>query len=231
MATSDTTTKTQPKKKLTQEQRDEYNRRRRNAYRERKKQRKEEKDNNTYTERRLHFIRVIMQQRHISQTKLADKMGITRQAINWMFSVTDDMHLKMIKRVLDICDCTCTVEIVPMETERIQRKATYEFKGNFKPTGLNWDTTPAEFLRYPEAIENCPPKANLKFLADFIIATNLSVTEFCEKVKTSRQNIAYAFSVDDIRLSTLCQIANLSQAKLVWEINEKEPVEVGENLK
>ncbi len=205
---------------LSQERRDEYNRRRRELYKQRKNERKEEKETNTFTERRLHFIRVVMQQRRISQTDMAEKLGITRQAVNWMFTVTDDMHLTMIKRILSICQCTCSVEMVPEEEEKIQKKATFEFKGSFTPEGTSWNAVPAEFIKYPESIENCPPDANLRFLADFIMSTQMNVTQFSNKTKISRQNLAYAFKIDDIRLSTLCQIANYLNAKLVWEIND-----------
>ena len=217
------TRKTDHKKPaITQEQRDEYNRRRRETYRRRKDERRHEIESNTFTERRLHFVRVIMHERGLTQAKLAQRLGETRQAVSAIFAVNDDAKLSMVKRMLGVCDCTCAIEIIPLETHRREQKATYEFKGNFKPTGLKWDSAPAVFVKYPAAIENCPPDANLRFLADFIITTNLSVTEFSEKVKISRQNIAYAFSIDDIRLSTLCQIANLLNARIVWSIESLE---------
>ena len=59
-------TPTKPKegRAITKERRDVYNRQRRERYRIRKNERRLERETNSYSERRLHFIRVIMAQKH-----------------------------------------------------------------------------------------------------------------------------------------------------------------------
>lgn len=214
------TRKTDHKKPaITKEQRDEYNRRRREAYRRRKDERRLERETNRFTERRLHFVRVIMEQNHVSQAELAERMGVTRQAVHEVFGVSDDAKLSRVKLMLRACGCTCTVKLSVPEEETIHKKPIYEFKGDYELEDSFWKSTPERFIRYPEFIQSCPEDANLKFLADFIISTNLNLSDFCERVQFSRQDIGYAFKADDILLSRLCQIANFCQARIVWIVN------------
>ena len=204
---------------LTKERRDMYNRQRRERYRLRKNERRLELETNSYSERRLHFIRVIMAQKHITQVQLAQRMGTTRQAIHEVFTVNDDAKLSKVKQMLNACGCSCSVQLSTKETDVVKKKPLYEFKGDFEWEESSWLSTPESFISYPESIQNCQPKAALRFLADFIVSSQLNFSNFCKLVGISRQRIGYAFTADDISLSLLCQIANRCQATIVWEIN------------
>ena len=206
---------------MDENKRKEYNRRRREAYRQRKNERRREIVTSTYSERRLHFVRVIMKERHLTQSELAKRLGESRQAVHQLFAVTDDTNLSKIKMMLNACGCSCSVELSPISREdRMQRKAEYDFTGDFAERILDGGSVPADNIRYPAFVQASPSDANLHFLADFIISTNLSITDFCSMVKLSRQTLSYAFQTDDIRLSKLCQIANNLNAKIVWNIND-----------
>lgn len=219
-------TPTKPKegRALTKERRDVYNRQRRERYRIRKNERRQERETNSYSERRLHFIRVIMAQKHITQAQLAQIMGTTRQAINEVFMVNDDAKLSKVKQMLNACGCSCSVQLSTKETDVVKKKPKplYEFKGDFEWEESSWLSTPERFISYPESIQNCPPTATLRFLADFIVSSQLNFSSFCELVGISRQRIGYAFTADDISLSLLCRIANRCQATIVWEINNND---------
>ena len=113
---------------LTKERRDVYNRHRRERYRIRKNERRQERETNSYSERRLHFIRVIMAQKHISQAQLAQRMGTTRQAIHEVFTVNDDAKLSKVIQMLTACGCSCSIQLSTKETDVVKKKPLYSLK-------------------------------------------------------------------------------------------------------
>lgn len=68
--------------------------------------------------------------------------------------------------------------------------------------------------------------ARLKFLALLIKEMNLSLVEFCEKIKRNYQSMHHCFKVDDIKMSIVYDIARKTGRKLIWNLAPDSPGEL-----
>lgn len=123
-----------------------------------------------------------MAQKHITQAQLAQIMGTTKQAINEVFTVNDDAKLSKVKQMLNACGCSCSVQLSTKETDIVKKKPLYEFKGDFEWEESSWLSTPESIISYPDNTQNCPPTATLRFLADYIVSSQLNSSNFCRLV-------------------------------------------------
>lgn len=145
----------------------------------------------------------------------AQKIKMTPQNISWIFSVQDDCFLSVLYRIMEALNVECSVSIGEKK-ERQQRPTVqgynYKFKGNL---------VIADTKTQPDYIIDCPQDAKLRFLADAIEASKLSIADFCQKTNLYRPSLITFFRRDDIKISFICQIADALGKGICWELDEK----------
>ncbi len=91
------------------------------------------------------------------------------------------------------------------------RNQVYCFSGNVK-------TEKAPLC--PKFVTECPANARLRFLADLIVSSGMPFTEFLRQVHMYYTTVQNYFENDNIKISTLCSIAECMGTKIVWDFNE-----------
>ena len=184
------------------------------SIKEKRKLLREQTMNGNEESKRLWFVSAILKHRGIKRQEAADAIGVTPQNLSYIFSVQDDCYLDTVQRILAFTGVSCKVKFDLERTKEEsvgKQKQKYLFRGNFQI-----EKEPI----CPSFITACPKNARLRFLADAIMATGMPFTEFLRKVNKYYSTVQNYFHNDNIKISTLCAIAEKLGAQIVWELNE-----------
>lgn len=181
---------------------------------EKRKLLREQTKNGNEESKRLWFVSAILKNRGLKRHEAAKAIGVSPQNLSYIFSVQDDCYLDTVQRILALAGVSCNVTIEmekPKEEGVGKKKQKYLFRGNFQ--------IEKEPL-CPSFITDCPKNARLRFLADAIMATGMPFSEFLRQVNMYYSTVQNYFHNDNIKISTLCTIAEKLGAQIVWELNE-----------
>jgi len=164
--------------------------------------------------RRLWFITAILRNKGIKQNEVAKGLGMTPQNLSYITTVQDDCYLSTVQDILSFAGIKSKVHFDISETDaRVTdiRNQVYCFSGNVKI-----EKAPL----CPKFVTECPANARLRFLADLIVSSGMPFTEFLRKVHMYYTTVQNNFENDNIKISTLCSIAECMGTKIVWDFNE-----------
>lgn len=181
-------------------------------YSERRKKALEDKRNGNKASRRMYFLEHIIKSQSLTWEKVAEKCGVSQQSISWMM-VSDDAKLTRVKDILKALDISITLEYVwsknaEPESENEQR---FEIQGLLCINNAAID---------PIVNEALDENKNLYFLARFLADSHISVLDFSKKAGIPKQYLKRYFEKDDIRISTIYEIAEACDLKIRWKLGE-----------
>ena len=172
--------------------------------------------------RNLSFLSAIVKAFGFNQRALAEALGCTAQNIHWMF-VNDDCALSRAEEILANFGLTLRVEIVNAALPAPPRLKNAVFRAGSVRNRVKGDllsAAPAVTHFLPSYILHCPADARLRFLADYIIALGVSVSEAERVFGMCRGNLVHIFRRDDINVSRILAIAKATDAtEVVWHID------------
>lgn len=200
-----------------QEKKERYNENRKKKIAQRKEEREQEKKSGNTGRRRLAFARALIKQRGVTLSQVADRMGMTQQALSWIFNVQDDCYISVLKRMMDAIGIDCQVGFGEKDTHKAEEpQATadiFSFEGNVTIGKPKSDL--------PDYITDCPPDANMRFLADYIKGKYHNMNAFNIATGTNHTSMKGFFQHDDIKLSFLAMFAEKLNTKIRIKLNEK----------
>ena len=186
--------------------------------------RKAEKREGRTDERRLAWLDELIRSCGFNHKTLAEKAGMTPQALHWIFSVADDCTLSKAESLLNAIDLKLRVKIAPLEGKKANQKtirktwqsddATMEIAGDVNIT------TPASNYPYPDYIQNYPENGRMSWLVNFIVEKGLSMRSFGMCYGLEPLMVRYWITNDDIRISQLIETATKMNMKIIWQINK-----------
>lgn len=181
-------------------------------YTELRKKNLEDKKNGTKSLRRLYFLEHIIKSQKLTWEKVAKKCGVSQQSISWMI-ISDDTKLSRIKEIMKALGSSISIEYaqkkVELERENGQR---VEVRGNLY---LH------EYIE-PIVEDALDKNKNLYFLARFLADEHISVLDFSKKIGKPKQYIKRYFEKDDMRISTIYEIAEVYDLKIIWNLDKLE---------
>lgn len=208
------------KRTITPEKKEEYRRKRKETDRNKFERWKKEKDTPAIESRRMSFVRNIILSKGMTLKDVADRSGLPLSAVAYIINYQDDCFVSQVRKLL---------KAAGIDTEIQMKRKT----GEGQPAGKPENTLPFRFtgnismmaetagVKVPEYVRNCTPDRNLHFLARFIIDYRKPITEFCEGVGLCRSSLISFFKRDDIKLSTLCSVAEKAGAEIIWNLNDE----------
>lgn len=182
-------------------------------YAERRKKNIENKKNGNRSLRRLYFLEHIIKSQKLTWEKVAKKCGVSQQSISWMI-ISDDAKLSRIKDIMKALDSLISLEYVQDKKVEIESEngPRVEIRGQ---------------LYLHETIEPIVEEAldedkNLYFLARFLTDKHISLLDLSKKTGIPKQYIKRYFEKDDMRISTIYEIAEIYDLKIIWNLDELE---------
>jgi maleate cis-trans isomerase len=199
-------------------------------------QKKDEEEKNGLQKcRRLAFISEMMKARNVIPSELADMMGITEPAINWILQVADDCSMTRAEQMTDLLGFNMKLRLKQKKKDEARepsKKTTEEIRINSAHDSVPFNirikyTKPAEAetRRKPitsKLLDRMTPESRLWFLKEFIDETGTTLTEFlatCGMDYTSFKNMVIG---DNMKISRVFGIAEKFEAAVDIEITEKE---------
>ena len=194
---------------------EEYDRTQKARLKAVKEQRAREKQQGLTGMRRLAFARNLIYGRGFTIQSIAERVPMTPQGLWWIFSVQDDCQLDVLERILGAIGVSLKVTLRFQDS--IRRNMTipsrrYRFDGDV--------AVPRYIRNYPAIISECPGDSRMRFLADFIIGTQLPFPLFCQQSGYPDRSYYNFFKAGRIKVSFICQIAERFNADVVWTLNE-----------
>lgn len=165
--------------------------------------------------RKLAFVWKLIYGRGFTIQSIADRVPMTSQGLWWIFSVQDDCQLDVLERILAAVGVSCSVSLRfrdPAKNDLTIPSHRYRFGGNV--------IIPRYTRNYPSIVSNCPENSRMRFLADFVIDTQLPFSAFCKQSGYPERSFYNFFKAQKIKVSFLCQIADRFDADVVWTLNE-----------
>lgn len=198
-----------------------YNIRRAEKLKTNRARRKYEARSGKTDTRNLAFLSAILTAYGFTQRALSDALGCSPQNIHHMF-MYDNCNLSRAEEILAVFDLNLRVEIVNAMLPIPPRLKNAVFPAGSIRNRIQGDflsAEPAVTHRLPRYIINCPRDARLRFLADYIIALGVSVSEAEHMFGMSRGNLRHIFDRDDISVARIFRIAKATDAsEVIWHI-------------
>ena len=216
-----------PKPETEQEKKLRYSQRKAEVAKRERELRAQEKRENRENDRRLAFLANTIRAMGYTKSEIAAKIGLTQQALSWIFSVKDDCKLSLAKEILDSIDLTLSVEIRKQEiakTTSLKLQQNKSGKNQGVPFVIEGDIIDTPFgntYSIPSYISKCPEDSNMYFLAKHIIESQVPTNEILKNTDLDYTGLRYIFTKDDIRISHIYQIARSTGGEIVWKINRK----------
>lgn len=207
------------KRTISPEKKEEYRKSRKAADKERQQRWKEEKNSPAADHRRLAFLRNIIYKKGYTLKEAALNAGITPAGVQYCINYQDDIFVSQIFRLLEGIGVECRLEMHKVGYEKGKEPAAQKLPFVFRGDLAEEATT--KNAKTPDYIAGCTPDKTLHFLAQYYTECNENITRFCERHGMYRVTLISNFRHDDIKLSTLCSIAEKGNAELTWYLNDK----------
>lgn len=182
--------------------------------------RKEMIENGEKDKLRMSFFTTIIESIGIPYYELAKQSGFSQQLISWWIS-TDDCKYSNVVKILETLNIKITPSFQPKnQTKSIFSSEQYKIEVENLPFLLNKNEK-------NELLMSCIEKnGRLAFLAQFIVDQKLNLGTFSSIVEIN-YNLLYRWLLkDDIKISSLYQIADKMDQTIVWKI---EPLKLEKN--
>lgn len=180
-----------------------------------KEQRAREKELGLTGLRRLAFVWNLIYGRGYTIQSISKRVPMTPQGLWWIFSVQDDCQLDVLERILTAVGVSCTVSLKFQDSrgnDLTIPSQRYRFDGAVR--------VPRCIRRYPAIVSDCPDDSRMRFLADFIMDTQLPFSAFCSQSGFPERSYYNFFKAGRMKVSFICQIAQRFGADVVWTLNE-----------
>lgn len=198
---------------------EEYKRNRKASEKAKLQRWKEEKGTPAANMRRMAFVRNIIYGKGFSIKDVAERAGLTPAGVTYGINYQDDMFISQIIRILKAAGVRCRVELHKKGDKNpsasIVDEPPFRFKGNIAQDVLKMNNS------IPKYIAECTPDSTLYFLAQYYKECNKNVSSFCEEHGIYRVTLISNFRKDDIKLSSICNIARNGNAEIIWELNDE----------
>lgn len=184
------------------------------SIKEKRKLLREQSRNGNEEGKRLWFVSAILKNKGIKRHEAAAALGVSPQNLSYIFTVQDDCYLDAVQRILDFAGIRCRVTFDACHSEECgarKNKQNYIFCGNFQV---------AKEPICPRFVTACPKNARLRFLAELILDMGIPFTEFIRIINMRYSTVKNYFTRDNIKVSTLCAIAERTGTNIIWELNE-----------
>lgn len=182
-----------------------------------REERRKEKISGKIGSRRLAWAKNLIIESKIPMKVISRKAGMSDQTLYNAFAVMDDIYIDNLKKILEVigikCDVTLKPKNEPDDKDKDDTKDVYEFEGDVVIPG-----EPSKVYTLPKELTSIGKDAELRFVVDFFISTGLGITEIQRRAKISQSGMKYIFTNDRIKVSTLKNIANGLDGKIVWRL-------------
>lgn len=210
---------------LNQQNKELYAQNKRISDSKRREERKREVREGRTSERRLAFLASIMEAYGINQKNLAELLGTTPQAVNWLLSVKDDMKISRAEEFMDKLGLSFRIEFKQKEPQKkeIQIEEKEFSSSGVKNTirGSIIETMKFASADTPSYIVNYPEDGRLAFLANYLKTRKGSLSELCEQCGYAVNFFHNVFVRNDMQISQVFKIAQVTGQEIVWSIEQK----------
>lgn len=185
------------------------------------------KTNNPTTERTLDFLREIIKGKGMNMASFARATGISQQLVYHYLTVKDDMSLFTVQTLLRKIGIELDPELRKNKNTQ-QEKTTQEVVTvTNKQYIIEGDPILIqERASVPKYILNSIGTGKrLEFLAKELSQLKISEKELCTKLDIKRGMLIYVFEKDDLRISTLYNIAQKLNRTIIWKVKNINPEE------
>lgn len=176
----------------------------------------EDKKNGNKSSRRMYFLEHIIKSRNLTWKKVAEICGLSQQSLSWIM-VADDTRLTKVKEIINKLGNSISLEYTKNESveskHETKNEPLFEIRGELS----------ANAAIDPIVNESLNENKNLYFLARFLANNNLSLLDFSKKVGIPKLYLERYFAKDDIRISTIYQIAEACNLKIIWNLDKPKP--------
>lgn len=173
--------------------------------------------------KQLAFLDYLIYAKGYNHRKIADELGCTQQNIHWMFSVVDTCRLSRAQQIGQVLGYDIGVRLDKEFSEEAFDGtisfAECEVPNRIVCKGVNLSAKRA-CHKAPAWLHDCPEKARLHFLAEFLLSQKVGIKEF-EKQCGFRKGAIWSWFVrDDIDLRNLYRIAKCAGAEIEWIVSD-----------
>lgn len=167
--------------------------------------------------RRMYFFDQILKKLGYSYNVLAERSGFSSQLIGWWLVADDCKYSNLVKVLKSI-----NVGIEPTFEDKDNKNQIInvercEVRGTLPPAPKKQckNEIGSEILK-----KRLEEGGNLKFLAEFIRESGITLSAFSRKIKTDYTCFRRWLTIDDIPVSKLYQIAEAFDKKIIWNITD-----------
>lgn len=182
-----------------------------------KKKRLTNKENSTeeiIEQKNMNFFVKIVKSLKLSYKQLAELTGYSQQLISWWL-MTDDCKLSNIIGVFEKLGMKIECSYSPLPGSKYVF-TTDKFSIEIGEIPIIEKISENEKnVVIDEAIEK---NGKLKFLAEFIDALGIGLVAFCKNIGYQYFTVYQWFKKDDIKISKIYDIANITQQKVNWRL-------------
>ena len=195
------------------DKKDKYYEKRNAEIKKKREERKKQMLEGREEERRLWFVTTILKKKGIKLCEVAKSLGISPANLSHVFTVQDDCLLDRVEQILDFAGIKHRLyfDYSHPRKETPAKKTAFGFRGNVEIYNQP---------DFPNFITACSEKSRLRFLAEFIMDTYKSYSDFLNTVGMYYSTMKTFFDQDNIKISRLCTISEKTGVELIWDLNE-----------
>ncbi len=207
-----------------EQRRRQYKETKRESDRRMREERRREKAENREDQRLLAFLKDIILSQYPTIAEFADRNGMTRQGVWWIFS-KDDCMLSKAEELVGLLGYRLGLRLEDdpqKETPTIQIAKDRYVSDNVQ-IQIEGDIVTAISRQsrthmLPDYVKNCPETSRMRWLADLIIETKTNLLALSEMVDINYPVLRMAFLNDDIRITRIRDIAAGTGKRIIWSV-------------
>lgn len=181
---------------------------------EKRQQAKDIKKSGDVTTRRMYFLEHIIKSQGLTWREVADRAGLTQQAVSWIM-VSDDTKLQKVKEILAPLKIDITPTYISPSDNTIRIDHRWE---DFEVVGF---IPRIQRSHSSEKIieESMQAKDNLYFLSRYLFDNSITLQQLSDKVGISMQTLRNCYATKNIRISQIYDIAEAYGLRVRWQLS------------
>lgn len=184
----------------------------------------EDRKTGKYRERKMYFLIKAMEELKISASALAQKAGISYQALYYKL-VVDDIFLAKANELMSAMGLQFKIEL-KSETKINETAGDTTINMEHSITVINFNLPDiierGRESRISRLLHRRMEKGGLTaFIVEFMNRRRIGFAEMCKACKFDYNSTMYCLDKDDIKLSMIYQIARTYKAQVSWDIKQE----------